>query len=66
MIKRLMWLRRECGEGKTCAGEARHAKLPGGRIIRGYVITDPEVLADLGAPEPGEADIFYPDYSPEV
>lgn len=66
MEQRLTWVRRECGAGKSCAGEARHRKLPGGKIMRGYVITDPEVLADLGTPAPGEFDVFVPDDMPEV
>lgn len=47
MRPRTTWTRRECG-GKTCAGIGRHPNLPGGRIVQGYAITDPQVLADLG------------------
>lgn len=66
MEPRLTWLRRECGTGKTCAGEARHVKLPGGKIVQGYVISDPEVLGDLGPAPAGEAYLFVPDDMPEV
>jgi hypothetical protein len=66
MSERLTWLRRECGDGKTCAGAARHTKLPGGTIYQGYTITDPEVLADLGLPPKAEGYLFVPDDMPEV
>lgn len=66
MNERLRWLRRECGGGKTCAGEARHDRLPGGRIVQGYTIHDPEVLTDLGPAPKGEAYVFLPDDMPEV
>lgn len=66
MAPRMTWQRRECGSGKTCAGEGRHPNLPGGRIVQGYVITDPQVLADLGNPPPGEVFSFVPDDMPEV
>ncbi|HVM19491.1 MAG TPA: hypothetical protein VM307_05990 [Egibacteraceae bacterium] len=66
MKPRLTWTHRECGSGKTCAGEARHTKLPGGRIIQGYTITDPEVLADLGPAPAGEVFAYLPDDLPEV
>lgn len=65
-MKRLRWLRRECGTGKTCAGVGRHADLPGGTVIQGYVITDPKVLADLGDAPTGEAFLFLPDDLPQV
>lgn len=61
MDERLAWQRRECGGGKTCAGVGRHARLPGQRIVQGYLITDPEVLADLGEPPAGEAFLVVPD-----
>lgn len=35
--------------------------MPGGRIARGYLITNPEVLKDLGAPPTGEGFLFLPD-----
>lgn len=61
MKLRLTWQRRECGAGKSCAGLGRHARLPGGRIVQGYVITDPAALADLGLPPDGEGFLFVPD-----
>lgn len=61
MKKRLMWLRRECAAGKTCAGVGNHINLPGGKIVQGYVITDPVVLADLGTAPTGEAFLWMPD-----
>lgn len=66
MKKRLTWLRRECGTGPACAGQARHTKLPGGTIYRGYLIADPEVLADLDPTPKGEGYLFVPDDMPEV
>lgn len=66
MEPRLTWLRRECGTGKTCAGEARHTSMPGGKIVQGYTITDRQVLADLGLPPDGEGYLFVPDDLPEV
>lgn len=62
MKPRLTWQRREvCGTGKSCAGVGRHANLPGGSIVQGYLITDPSVLADLGQAPTGEAFLFVPD-----
>lgn len=61
MEQRLTWLNRECGDGKTCAGRARHRKLPGVSIVQGYVITDTEVLGDLGLPPAGEGYLMVPD-----
>lgn len=61
MDKRLTWQRRECGAGKTCAGIGRHDRLPGGRIVQGYLISDPQVLADMGLPPDGEGFLFVPD-----
>ncbi|MGI9001114.1 MAG: hypothetical protein ACR2GH_05560 [Pseudonocardia sp.] len=55
MEQRLTWLSRECSTGKTCAGRARHSRLPGMSILQGYLINDPEVLADLGVPPQGKA-----------
>lgn len=66
MKPRLTWLRRECGTGKSCAGYGRHTNLPSGQIVQGYVITDPEVLKDLGLPPVGEGFLFVPDGLPEV
>jgi hypothetical protein len=61
MKQRLTWQRRECGTGKSCAGLGRHELMPGGRIAQGYLITNPEVLKDLGAPPTGEGFLFLPD-----
>lgn len=61
MKQRLTWQRRECGSGKTCAGIGRHVALPGGRIVQGYLVTDPTVLADLGLPPQGEGFLYVPD-----
>jgi hypothetical protein len=61
MEPRLTWQRRECGGGKTCAGIGRHALMPGGRIVQGYLVTDPQVLADLGLPPDDEGFLFVPD-----
>ncbi len=61
MEQRLTWLSQECGDGKTCAGRARHPKLPGMSILQGYLINDPEVLADLGLPPAGEGYLTVPD-----
>lgn len=61
MKQRLTWQSRECGTGKSCAAIGRHMKLPGGRIVQGYVITDPEVLTDLGLPPDGEGFLYVPD-----
>lgn len=61
MEQRLTWLSRECSTGKTCAGRAHHSRLPGMSILQGYLINDPEVLADLGVPPAGEAYLMVPD-----
>lgn len=61
MKQRLTWQRRECGTGKSCAGVGYHTKLPGGRIVQGYLITDPVVLEDLGQPPAGEGFMWVPD-----
>lgn len=63
MKQRLTWQAREsmCGTGKNCAAIGRHTKLPGGRIVQGYMITDSEVLADLGLPPTGEGFLYIPD-----
>lgn len=61
MNQRLTWQRQECGSGKTCAGRGRHTALPGGQVVQGYVITDPQVLADLGVAPQGEGFLFVPD-----
>jgi hypothetical protein len=61
MEPRLTWQARECGSGKTCAGLGRHVALPGGRIVQGYLITDPQVLTDLGAPPESEGFLWVPD-----
>lgn len=61
MKQRMTWLRRECGTGKSCAGLGNHELMPGGRIVQGYQITDPEVLKDLGTPPTGEGFLFVPD-----
>lgn len=61
MESRLTWLRQECGSGKTCAGRARHPRLPGGQIVQGYLVSDPLVLADLGRPPDGEGYLYVPD-----
>jgi len=61
MRQRLTWLRTECGTGKTCAGMARHSGRPGEAILRGYTITDPTVLDDLGPAPAGEAYVYVPD-----
>lgn len=60
MEQGMTWTRRECGTGKTCAGVGQHPALPGMTIVQGYWITDPEVLADLGAAPDGEGFMAVP------
>jgi len=44
----VVWLRESCQHGKSCPG---YGKLKGRGLVRGYVVTDPELLANL--PEGG-------------
>lgn len=52
MRKRLRWMWRECPNGKSCS---RTGHLPDGRrIVQGYLVTDPAILAEVGKLPPGE------------
>ncbi len=50
--RRLIMLRRECTEGTACACVS-YDPVTDDLFMRGYVVTDPEILAELNLP-PGE------------
>lgn len=50
--RRLIMLRRECTEGTACASIS-YEPVRDDFFMRGYVVTDPEILAELNLP-PGE------------
>ncbi|MGH3511422.1 MAG: hypothetical protein ACRDRB_04010 [Pseudonocardiaceae bacterium] len=58
--KRLTWVRQECGTAKTCPRVSDKTER-GTRIVQGYLITDPALLAELGKPPSGESWVEVPD-----
>lgn len=58
MKKRLTWLWETCVNGKTCP---RVGRLDDGRrIVQGYIVTDPGILAEIGELPAGEVVLILP------
>lgn len=58
------WTRGSCGTGETCPRAGRTDRRT--KLVQGYPITDPDVLAALGVPS-GEMIVEVPDtLLPEV